>query len=202
MADPRRIGVTGGIGSGKTTVSRQLALLGATVIDADEISRALTGPGGEALPAIADRFGPAYITPDGALDRARMRQLAFREPDAKTALETIVHPLVRERTDQLAHAAIASGAPCIVYDIPLLVESGLWRQSLHRIWVVDCTPDTQIARVTARNGLDPADVQRIIAAQAPREQRLAIADAVVYNETLSLDDLKREVTLLGKLIGL
>lgn len=202
MSGPRRIGLTGGIGSGKTTVTRQLVALGATVIDADEISRALTGPHGRALPAIADRFGAAYVTSEGALDRARMRQLVFNNPDAKTTLETIIHPLVRERAEQLTRAAMTSNTPCVAYDIPLLVESGQWQISLHRIWVVDCLPETQIARVTRRSGLSRGDVERIIAAQAPRERRLAIADAVIYNEDLSLDALNAEVAALGKLIGL
>jgi dephospho-CoA kinase len=196
------VGLTGGIGSGKSTVSTMLAAMGATIIDADAISRSLTDTGGGAIPAISTRFGPAFITPGGALDRARMRELAFTNPDAKQQLEDIIHPLVGQATQQQARQAIDQGLPCVVFDIPLLVESGHWRSRLHRVLVVDCAEETQIERVVARNGMRGADVARIIASQAPRKHRLSAADIVIHNQNLSLDALCAEVAQLAGPFGL
>lgn len=197
-----RVGLTGGIGSGKSTVAGLLANVGAVVIDADAISRASTAPGGAAIPAIEQQFGKAFITDDGALDRDQMRALVFKDPQAKARLEAIVHPLVGQRTAQLAEAAELSGTPCIVFDVPLLVESKHWRKSVHRVLVVDCKEQTQVQRVMARNGLGQAEVERIISAQASRARRLAAADLVLFNDGLSLDELANEVRQIGPEFGL
>ncbi len=196
------VGLTGGIGSGKSTVSQMLAARGAIVIDADAISRSLTASGGDAIAAIADQFGHGFITPEGALDRVRMRDLAYNDPGAKQRLEAIIHPLVGQATQQQASNAIESGKPCIVFDIPLLVESGHWRSRLHRVMVVDCSEEIQIERVMARNGLPRTDVEKIIAAQARRIQRLAAADIVIHNQGLSFDGLRSEVAQLAGCFGL
>ena len=197
-----RLGLTGGIGSGKSTVASLLATHGARIIDTDALSRATTAAGGLAMPQIAAAFGPDFVQPDGALDRARMRALAFAEPDARRRLEAIVHPLVRQATDAAARDALESGVRVAVFDVPLLVESGQWAARLDRILVVDCTIPTQIARTTVRSGLDEATVQRIIAAQASREARRAAADTVLFNEGLSLPDLARAATWAARHIGL
>jgi dephospho-CoA kinase len=197
-----RIGLTGGIGSGKSTVLAMLQALGAAAIDADAISRAATAPGGAALPAIAQRFGPGFIGSDGALDRARMRELAYAQPDARRQLEAIIHPLVGAEIERQVQAALAANAPCIVFDIPLLVESGRWRAQLDRVLVVDCEPETQVARVAARSALTPDAVRAIIAAQAPRALRLAAADLVICNEGLTLEALRNEVEQAARTFGL
>lgn len=197
-----RLGITGGIGSGKSTVANLLAGLGAFVIDADAISRATTAAGGAAIPAILATFGKTLLTAEGALDREQMRALVYSNPGAKKQLEGIVHPLVGQSIAQQAQDAEQQGAPCIVFDIPLLVESAHWRQSLHRILVVDCTEETQVARVVARNALHPADIQKIIAAQAPRAQRLAAADWVLFNDEITLNQLAQCAREIGSQFGL
>ena len=198
----RTLGLTGGIGSGKSTVSALLVAHGAALIDADANARAVTASGGEAMAAIRVAFGDEMLTPDGALDRQRMRGLAFSDPQAKQRLEAIVHPLVGLRGQRQLDEAAAAGARCVVYDIPLLVESGRWRAQLDAVLVVDCEESTQVARVMARSGLDAAAVRAIIAAQAPRALRLAAADAVVYNEGISLTQLQAEVTAFAQSFGL
>lgn len=202
MATAARIGLTGGIGSGKSTVLAMLQARGAAAIDADAISRATTAAGGAAIPAIAQKFGPDFVTPDGALDRARMRERAYAHPDARRELEQIIHPLVGEEIARQVEAAVAAGARCIVFDIPLLVESGRWRAQLDRVLVVDCEPETQVARVVARSGLAPEEVRAIIAAQAPRALRLAAADLVICNEGLTLEALRNEVEQVARSFGL
>jgi dephospho-CoA kinase len=197
-----RIGLTGGIGSGKSTVLAMLQDLGAAAIDADAISRATTAAGGAAIPAIAARFGPAFVTPDGALDRGKMRERAYAHPEARRELEQIIHPLVGEEIARQVDAALAAGARCIVFDIPLLVESGRWRHQLDRVLVVDCEPETQVRRVAARSSLAPDQVRAIIAAQAPRALRLAAADLVICNEGLTLEALRHEVEQAARTFGL
>ncbi len=196
------IGLTGGIGSGKSTVLGMLQALGAAAIDADAISRATTAAGGAAIAAISRRFGADFITSDGALDRARMRERAYSQPEARRELEAIIHPLVGQEVTRQAQQAAHAGARCIVYDIPLLVESGRWRQRVQRVLVVDCEPETQVARVVARSALQPDEVRAIIAAQAPRALRLAAADVVICNEGLSLDALRHEVAQVAQAFGL
>ena len=198
------IGLTGGIGSGKSTVAGMLAERGAAVIDADAISRACTAAGGAALPAIAREFGPQLIAADGALDRAAMRELVFRDPGARQRLEAIVHPLVGAETERQARQALAQGRRLLVFDVPLLVESiERWRQRVDRIVVVDCEPETQIARVMARNQLPRAQVEQILAAQASRAQRLAVADAVIFNGAdVTLQALRAQVRQLVDAFGI
>ena len=183
MATPVLLGLTGGIGSGKSTVAGLLAAQHrAVVIDADAISRNTTSAGGSALPAIAAAFGAEMIGADGALDRAAMRERVYQDADARHRLEAIIHPLVAQETDRQARQALASGAPLMVFDVPLLVEAGArWRARVDQVMVVDCDAETQIARVMARNGFPREQVEAIMAAQASRDRRLASADAVVFN---------------------
>ncbi len=197
-----RIGLTGGIGSGKSTVLQTLAAMGAATIDADAISRATTAAGGAAMPAIAREFGPDFVGPDGAMNRERMRAEVFSRPEARRQLEAIVHPLVSATIREQAQQAQAEGRRCLVIDIPLLVEGGRQRYSLDQVLVVDCLPETQVQRVMARSGLDEAQVRAIIAAQAPREARLAAADAVIFNQDLSLAQLEAEVRKVAAGFGL
>jgi dephospho-CoA kinase len=198
----RRIGLTGGIGSGKSTVAKVLVACGAALIDADAISRRLTAPGGAALGELAARFGPGIITPEGAMDRDRMRHIAFGDPVAKQQLEAIIHPLVSQESIRQFNAALAAGHACVVFDVPLLVESGRWRQQLGRVLVVDCLETTQIARVMAREGWTRELVEKIMAKQASRAQRLAAADNCICNEGLSLAALDRIVRELAFGFGL
>ena len=194
---PLRIGLTGGIGSGKTTVAQMLQARGAAVIDADAIARNVTAAHGAAMPAIAQNFGKDFITPDGALDRERMRAHVFSQPQAKQALEAIIHPLVSQETQQQAQAAISNGHRSLVFDVPLLVEAGeRWRPQVDRILVVDCLEETQVQRVIARNGLSREAVQRILSAQTSRLQKLAAADWVIYNYGISLETLETHVSRL------
>jgi dephospho-CoA kinase len=198
-----RIGLTGGIGSGKSTVAAMLARRGAVLIDADAISRSLTAPSGAAMPAIAQAFGAPYVGADGALDRQAMRELAFTDPQARTRLEAILHPLVAQETDRRARAAEAAGAACIVFDVPLLVESGRrWRARVDAVLVVDCSAQTQIERVIARSAWPPEAVERVIAQQATRAQRLAAADATLFNEGLPLEQLEAQVEQVWQHFGL
>lgn len=197
-----RWGLTGGIGSGKSTVAGMLAHRGAVVIDADAISRAATAPGGAAMALLEAAFGPALLTPEGALDRDQMRTLIYTDPSAKARLEGIVHPLVGQAIALQAQQAQAAGAACLVFDIPLLVESRHWRETLDRILVIDCTEATQITRVTARNGLHEAEVRKILAAQASRTQRLAAADMVLFNDGITMDQLAQQVQEMGPQFGL
>ena len=196
---PLRLGLTGGIGSGKSTVARQLQARGATVIDADAIARACTLAGGSAMPAVARVFGAEFVTADGALDRDRMRAHVFAQPDARAKLEAIVHPLVGQ---EIARQAAASQARCTVFDVPLLVESPRWRPQLDRVLVVDCTRETQLQRVMARNGWDRATIESILGSQSPRERRLAAADAVIFNDGHEIEHLQREVARWANRFGL
>ena len=187
----RRVGLTGGIGSGKSTVCRILRDLGAWVVDTDAIAHRLTAPGGRALPAIAAQFGAEVIADNGAMDRTRMRERVFADPAQRRALEAILHPMIGE--DTRAEAAAAPQGAIVVFDVPLLVESGRWRDQVDRILVVDCPVETQIARVMQRNGWTADAVQRIIDQQASRAQRLAVADDVIVNDGLELEELATEV---------
>ncbi len=193
---PLHLGLTGGIGSGKSTVAHMLQSLGAAVIDADAIARSVTAPGGSAMPEIAAQFGTDFVQDDGALDRARMRALVFEDTAAKARLEHIVHPRVAQETRRQTETALAQGHRLLVFDVPLLVESRRWRQQVQRVLVVDCEPATQIARVMARSGLSEQEVTRIMASQSPRAMRLRAADAVIYNEGLSLEALQAQVAAL------
>lgn len=172
------VGLTGGIGSGKTTVADMLAARGAAVIDTDQIAHALTAPGGPAIPEIRAQFGDAFLTPEGAMDRAKMRAYVFAEPAAKARLESILHPLIRIQTEMAAEAATGL---YVVFAVPLLVESGSWKQRVTRVLVVDCDEETQVRRVMSRSGLPEAQIRAIMAAQASRRERLAAADDVIDN---------------------
>lgn len=191
-----RIGLTGGIGSGKSTVGKLLAECGAAVIDADAIARSVTAPHGLAMPQIAQVFGAEFMDPQGALDRDRMRTHVFAHPPAKKQLEAIIHPLVAQATQAQAQQAQSAGHTALVFDVPLLVESGRWRTQVDVVLVVDCQIETQIQRVIARNNLPRDTIEKIMAAQASRQQRLAVADWVIFNDQLSLDDLRAEVFAL------
>ena len=188
-----RVGLTGGIGSGKSTVAALLVQHGATLIDSDAIARRLTERGGAAIAKIAAEFGADFIGPTGALDRERMRSLVFSESAAKRRLESIVHPLIGLETERQAAAAPTA---VLVYDVPLLAESPHWRARVDRVLVVDCDEAVQVERVMARSHLDRTAVQAIIAQQAPRTQRRACADAVIHNQSISLEDLAAQVSSL------
>jgi dephospho-CoA kinase len=176
---PFSVGLTGGIGCGKSTVADLFAARGAAIVDTDQIAHALTAPHGAAMPALLDAFGAAFATPDGALDRARMRALVFADPGARARLEAILHPRIREAT---AAAALVATGPYVIYAVPLLIESGNWRERVTRILAIDCPEAMQVARVMARNGLAEAQVRAIMAAQVTRAERLAAADDVILND--------------------
>ncbi len=200
LAGPvRRIGLTGGIGSGKSTVGARLQALGADLIDADAISRASTAAGGAAIPAVLERFGPNFIGSDGALDRARMRERVFADPSARATLEAIVHPLVAR---DIARRVAQSNKACIVFDVPLLAESPRWRPQLDRVVVVDCSEATQRRRVRTRSGWDDAVIDGVLRSQSSRVLRLAVADAVIFNDEDDLDRLHRLVDRLSTSFGL
>jgi dephospho-CoA kinase len=177
----QHIGLTGGIGSGKTTFASLLQAQGAALIDSDQIAREVAAPGGAAIPAIQQAFGEAYIDSQGGLDRARMRQLVYEHPEARTRLESIIHPLVSRGSQEQALAAEAKGHKVIVFDVPLLVESRRWAQRLDSVIVLDCPAETQIRRVMARSGLDRVAVEAIMKAHATRKERLRAADIVIHN---------------------
>ena len=173
------VGLTGGIGCGKSTVADMFAVLGASVVDTDLIAHALTVPQGAAMPAILAEFGAGFATPEGALDRDKMRALAFSDAGARQRLEQILHPLIRAAT---AAAAAAATGPYVIFVVPLLIESGSWRGRVSRVLAIDCPEILQISRVMARNGLQEAQVKAIMAAQVSREARLAAADDVIRND--------------------
>ncbi len=201
-----RIGLTGGIGSGKSTVANMLTGYGCTVIDADAISRKLTATGGAAMAAIADRFGPVSLLRDGSLNRDWMRAQIFANPALRLELEAIIHPLVRLESQSQTHEAARLGKTMLVFDVPLLVESGQWRHQLDRVVVVDCPGTTQIARVLAREsgraGWSADTIQKIMDGQVSREVRLAAADICIFNHELSLAALQGIVRQLAKGFGL
>ena len=186
------VGLTGGIGCGKSTVADLFAALGATIVDTDVIAHALTAPQGAAMPAIVAEFGPDFAQPDGALDRARMRTLVFSDATARARLEAILHPRIRAATEAAGKAA--TGA-YVIYVVPLLIESGSWRERVTRVLAIDCSEDTQVARVMQRSGLSADEVRAIMATQVTRARRLAEADDVVDNDA-GLDALRAQVQAL------
>jgi dephospho-CoA kinase len=190
---PTRLGLTGGIGSGKSTAAGMFATLGAVVIDADAISRNLTAPHGAAIETIKEHFGEAMIDADGSLSRDRMRNLIFKDPSAKSSLESIIHPLIKLEMQRQDQTATASGADLIVYDIPLLVESPHWRPFLNQVLVIDCLQQTQIKRVMVRNTLQQDDVEKIIANQASRKIRNFAADILIFNDSITVEQLLEQV---------
>ncbi|MBS1228992.1 MAG: dephospho-CoA kinase [Proteobacteria bacterium] len=189
------VGLTGGIGSGKSTVADLLAARGAAVVDTDVIAHELTGVRGAAMGQIAAAFGPSVVGDDGALDRVAMRRLVFSDAQAKSRIEAILHPLIQRESE--ARCRLAAAAPYVLLVVPLLVESGAYRQRVDRILVVDCDEATQLARVIARSGLSAEEAQAIMATQASRAERLAVADDVVFNGG-GRDDLNAQVVALHR----
>lgn len=197
---PLIIGVTGGIGCGKTTVCDLFAARGASLIDTDLIAHQLTAPHGAAMPAIAQQFGPQYANAQGALDRAKMRELVFADGAAKARLEAILHPMIRRATEQ----AITAATGCyVMLVVPLLIESGAWQNRVARILVIDCPPETQIERVMMRSQLSKSQVEAIMATQVSRQARLAAADDVIDNQgdlaalTQQIERLHQQYLTLG-----
>jgi dephospho-CoA kinase len=188
------VGLTGGIGSGKSAAAEEFARLGATVVDTDAIAHELTAPGGAAIEGVRMLFGDAFIDPSGAMDRRRVRELVFGDPSARKRLEGLLHPMIREESKR---RIIAATGPYVVHVVPLLVESSDYRGRVDRVLVVDCPERAQFSRVSARSGLSEEEVRRIIAAQIPRAQRLAAADDVIDNSG-SLEDLCRQVQELHR----
>jgi dephospho-CoA kinase len=186
------VGLTGGIGCGKSRATDMFAELGAGVVDTDVISRELTAAGGRAMEAIANQFGREYLLPDGSLDRARMRTLVFADPIAKRKLEATLHPLIRERSRDLIASALE---PYVILVVPLLFETGSYRDLLNRVLVVDCDEQQQIARTMSRSGLTEDEVRRIMDAQLARADRLKQADDVLNNDT-DISSLRAQVVAL------
>lgn len=173
------VGLTGGIGSGKTTVANLFADRGASIVDTDAIAHSLAACDGMAIPEIRVQFGASYIDADGSLNRARMRELVFSDPGARIRLEAIMHPLIRQEADR---AMVQAPGDYVIFVVPLLVESPRWRKRVNRILVVDCPEELQIRRVVERNAMSESQVRAIMAAQARREDRLAAADDVIVND--------------------
>ena len=189
------IGLTGGIGSGKTVVSDLLGSYGAGIIDTDKISHQITAPGGKAIRLITKAFGADFIDTQGALDRPKMRAVVFEDPSARQVLEQITHPLIQEEAAKQAHEMANSGAPYLVFVVPLLIESGFWIKLIDYLVVVDCLEEMQIQRVMHRNNMTHSDVENILKAQTSRNTRIAAANAVIENQG-SLDELKPAVLKL------
>ena len=183
------VGLTGGIGSGKSAAADAFAALGVSVVDTDAIAHELTAPGGVAMPGLVAAFGAEVAAVDGALDRARMRRLVFADPAARERLEAILHPLIRTLSAERCRLALS---PYVILAVPLLVESGTYRERCDRIVAVDCPEGLQICRVMARNGLAEAEVRAIMATQASRGERLAVADDVITNDH-DLANLEKQV---------
>ena len=193
------VGLTGGIGSGKTAVSDRLAQLGAGIVDTDLIAHQITASNGVAIPLIQKQFGSEFIDSSGALNRVKMRSLVFSDPVARQSLEAITHPLIREETIQQTKRLITEKVPYLVFVVPLLIESGNWVSLLDYLVVVDCPEETQIERVMQRSKLSRNEVERILKAQASRQERIAKADIVIENQG-SFENLKTEVLKLHEKI--
>lgn len=189
------VGLTGGIGSGKTTVADLFAKHGILIVDTDVIAHRITAPGGAAMPLIEQAFGSPFIASDGSLDRAKMRALVFSDDAARVRLEAITHPLIRAETERQRRTATG---PYVVIVVPLLVESGTWKTRVDRVLVVDCSTETQIARVMRRNAFSREQVLAIMARQASREARLVAADDVIVNDEAPLTQLAQEVSRLHR----
>jgi dephospho-CoA kinase len=188
------VGLTGGIGSGKSAAADDFAALGATVVDTDAIARELTEQGGAAIAEIKQLFGSTFLDESGAMDRKKMRDHVFADPAAKRALESLLHPMIREES---ARRIAAAGGPYVIHVVPLLIESPDYRSRVDRVLVVDCPQDTQLARVRARSGLSEEEVRAIMRSQISRAERLAAADDVIDNRG-SRDALRKQVAALHK----
>ena len=193
------IGLTGGIGSGKTAVSDALAKLGAGVVDTDLIAHQITAPNGIAIPLIQKQFGAEYIASNGALDRDKMRSLVFSNPQARKSLEAITHPLIRSETARQTQELLQQSVPYLVFVVPLLIESGNWQELIDYLVVVDCSEEIQIERVMHRSNLPRNEVERMLKAQASRKERLERADFVIENQG-TLKELESEVIKLHQKI--
>jgi dephospho-CoA kinase len=193
---PLKIGLTGGIGSGKSTVAAMLVRLGATLIDTDAIARSLTAAGGDALAALRREFGDSILDADGGLDRASMRERAFADTTVRQRLEAVLHPMIGAEAQR---QAVAASSAALVFDVPLLTESEQWRTRVHRVLVIDCHAETQIARIVARPGWTREAATNAIAAQTTREARRAIADAVIFNDGINLPELQAHTEALWRL---
>ena len=188
------VGLTGGIGSGKSAAAAEFGRLGAAVVDTDAIAHELTEAGGSAIPEIRRVFGPAAIEASGAMDRGKMRARVFADPLAKKALEALLHPLIREESQRRIAAA---RAPYVIHVVPLLVESPDYRRRVDRVLVIDAPEALQVERVRSRSGLSEAEVRAIVAAQATRAQRLAAADDVIENRG-TIEALREQVAALHR----
>jgi len=191
---PYIVGLTGGIGSGKSAAAAAFARLGAEVVDTDAIAHELTAPGGAAMPAIRKEFGDEVVAANGALDRAVMRRMAFSDGQIRSRLEAILHPMIRIAADRRCASSLS---PYVVLVVPLLLESGNYRQRVHRLLVVDVSESTQVARVVGRSAMKENDVRAIMATQASRAERLAAADDVIDNEG-DLAALRQQVEALHR----
>jgi dephospho-CoA kinase len=189
---PYCVGLTGGIGSGKSSAARLFQALGAGVVDVDDISHALTKPGGAAIADIASAFGQEFIAADGSLDRARMRELVFKDPQAKGRLEAILHPLIGKHA---RHQVVHAGQPYVLLVVPLLLEKNAYQDMVQRIAVVDCAEQTQIERTMRRSGITESAVRAIMAAQLSRTDRLAQADDILHNDG-DENTLRQQVAIL------
>lgn len=189
---PFCVGVTGGIGSGKSRATAMFGELGAGIVDTDAISHEITGVGGNAMPAITEAFGGSVVAADGSLDRAVMRRLVFANPQARKQLESILHPLIREHA---RHHVAQCGAPYVLLVVPLLLETGSYRDLIQRVLVIDCDESLQIIRTRQRSGITEEAVRAIMTTQLPREQRLAGADDVIRNDG-DMAHLREQVTVL------
>lgn len=197
-----RLGITGGIGSGKSTIAQFLErLCQAAVLDADAISRQSTAPGGLAIPELTRLGGTELMTPDGGMNRPLVRQLAFNDPTFRKNLESIIHPIVQAEMTRIEMECIARNTPLLIYDIPLLVESGKWRGRLHQVLVVDCDQETQVQRVQSRSQMSAEEVITIIRTQATRAHRLACADIVVCNDGISLLELEKQCQHVSNILS-
>lgn len=197
MSSAFSVGLTGGVGSGKSTIGTMLSDRGAALVDADLIGHQLTSPGGAAIEALRERFGAEAITADGSLDRAHMRALVFSDTALRTQLESLLHPMIRAKMRERAAKLTVEGAPYVVFVVPLLVETGNWGGYIDRVLLIDCSEATQLARVCARTGIDEITARKIIDAQATRSQRLAVADDVLLNEA-PLDQIGHKVERLHR----
>jgi dephospho-CoA kinase len=197
-----RLGLTGGIGSGKSTVANLFEELGAFVIDADKISHGFTATGGGAIKAIKNQFGADLFHPDGSLNRDRMRALIFNDNSARHILEGILHPLIQQEMQNQYQQAVLNCVQLVVYDIPLLAESSYWRRELDSVLVVDCTNKTQIHRVMARNALARETIEKIVTYQIDRFERLKVADYIIFNENIAIGQLRNEVRQVAEAYGL
>lgn len=197
-----RLGITGGIGSGKSTVAKFIErFCQGVILDADAISRKSTAPGGSAISALKQTWGMEFIASDGGMNRTLIRQRVFHDPAFRQTLESIIHPIVQAEMVRIEMESAARNAPVLLYDIPLLVESGKWRTRLHQVLVVDCNEDTQVQRVQSRNQIQADEVISIIRAQAPRAHRLACADIIVCNDGISLSELEKQCQQVSNILS-